>query len=55
MSREALQTFPRLASVRLLYVAKRRRDQRRERIARAVYILAAGVILPLVLFYAGSN
>lgn len=55
MSRDALQVFPRLASVRLLYVAKRRRDKRRERVARAVYFIAAGVVLPLVLFYAGSN
>jgi hypothetical protein len=45
--REALQTSPRLQSVRLLHVAKRRREARRERIAAAVYRIGAAAALPL--------
>lgn len=45
----ALYTLPRLQSVRLLYVAKRRRERRRERIARAVYCTLAAAA-PAVLF-----
>lgn len=47
--REALQTWPRAASVRLLHVAKRRRDAERERAAR----LAVCGLLPalLLLFF----
>lgn len=47
--REAIATFPRAQSVRLLYVAKRARDARRERIARAAFILL-GAAAPLAIF-----
>jgi hypothetical protein len=47
--RDALLVSPRLHSVRLLYVAKRRRDKRRERIARALCVaILAG--LPVLIF-----
>ena len=52
--REALQTFPRAQSVRLLHVAKRRRDVRRERIAAALYWLGAVSLLP-ALFILATN
>lgn len=42
--REAAQTFPRTASVRLLHVAKRQRDKARERAAR----LATCGLLPAI-------
>lgn len=51
--RAALRTYPRLQSVRLLHVAKRRRDVRRERIARAVAVIILAA-LPAALFYFGS-
>jgi hypothetical protein len=51
--RVALQTFPRLQSVRLLHVAKRRRDARRERNARAAVVILLAA-LPVALFYFGS-
>lgn len=46
--REALHTFPRAQSVRLLHVAKRRRDAARERAAR----LAVCGLLPAVMLAA---
>lgn len=42
--RRALETWPRLASVRLLHVAQRRRERERERAAR----LAACGLVPLL-------
>lgn len=52
--RDALQTFPRAQSVRLLHVAKRRRDTRRERIAAALYWIGAASALP-ALFIIATN
>lgn len=53
--REALQTFPALQSVRLLHVAKRRRERRREAFARvATWALIAGGLPVLFILATGG-
>jgi hypothetical protein len=51
--REAVATWPRAQSVRLLHVAKRRRERQRERYARAAVVLILAA-MPAALFYFGS-
>lgn len=50
--REAAQTLPRAASVRLLYTAKRRRDVAREARARLAWRILGALILPALFIIA---
>jgi hypothetical protein len=53
-ARDAVSTWPTLQSVRLLHVAKRRRERNRERYARAAVVLILAA-MPAVLFYFGAR
>lgn len=53
-TRHAMDTSPNLASVRLLYVAKTRRERRRERIARFLFFVAWPTLM-VALFIVATN